>query len=112
MNPSAYRFVKGEPRLVKKAGVDLIKLAHASEKGSIKKLSFNERGLPSVECYPADKALETVLKYHGKLIKKVDLSSEDGSMSPTEGVTIDPSTLTPEQLSTILTVIRGVKQPK
>lgn len=72
MNPNAYRVVKGEPRLVKKPSVDLIKLAKADERGAIRKLSFNERGLPSVECYAADKALEIVLKLNGKLIDRVD----------------------------------------
>lgn len=77
LNPNAYRVMKGEPILVRTPSVDLIKLAQADEKGSIKKLSFNERGLPSVECYSAEKALETVLKLNGKLIDRHDVNNGD-----------------------------------
>lgn len=75
LNPSAYRFVKGEPVKVRKPVVDLIALAQAEERGNIKKISFNERGLPSVEAYAADGALETILKLNGKLVNKVDHTS-------------------------------------
>lgn len=107
INPTATRFMKGEPVLVKKSGVDLVKLADADEKGALKKLSFNERGLPSVELYSAAEALDTILKIHGKLINKVDNSSTDGTMTPARGVTIDPTTLTPEQLSVVLDILRN-----
>lgn len=107
INPAATRFMKGEPVLVKKSTVDLIALAEADEKGALKKLSFNERGLPSVELYSASEALETILKIHGKLINKVDNSSTDGTMTPNAGISIDPSSLTAEQLSIILDIIRN-----
>lgn len=102
-NPAAYRYMKGEPQLVKRASVDLIKLAKADEKGSIKKLSFNERGLPSVECYSAENALETVLKLHGKLIQKHEV---EGNLGVT---TVDTSKMTTDQRAALLLIARNRK---
>ncbi|MVM33608.1 hypothetical protein GO755_26455 [Spirosoma sp. HMF4905] len=109
LNPKAYRVVKSEPRPVEKPTVDLIKLAKADEEGAIKKISWNERGLPSVEMYPADAAIKTALQIHGKLVEKHDHSSSDGSMTP-KSIAIDPAKLTPEQLSNLVDVIRNVEQ--
>jgi phage terminase small subunit len=80
-DPKAYVLLKSEPRPVKKATVDLIKLAKADDEGAIKKLSFNERGLPSVELYPADSAMELALKLHGKLVNKLDHTTKGESLN-------------------------------
>ncbi|AUD00951.1 terminase small subunit [Spirosoma pollinicola] len=80
-NPMAYRFVKGEPILIKKPSVNLIELAKAQERGNIKKISFNERGLPSVEGYAADNAMQTILKLNGKLIDRQDHTTKGESLN-------------------------------
>jgi hypothetical protein len=73
LNPKAYRDVK-ELQYVEKIVVDLVALAKAYGKGAVKKLGFNEHG-PQVELYPADKALETILTMHGKLVKKHEIDA-------------------------------------
>lgn len=73
-NPDAYRDVDGEPVPVEEVQINLVALARDKTLGRIKSLSFSEFG-PKVEMYPADKALETVLKLHGKLVNKVDHTS-------------------------------------
>jgi len=103
INPRAHRVMKTEPKPVKRASVDLVALAKADNEGRIKKLSFNERGLPSVECYPADAALETILKLHGKLVQKIDHSGDIGVK------TVDTSTLSDEEKKAFLLLARRVK---
>lgn len=101
MNPNAYRFVKGEPVLIERPGVDLVKLSKADEKGLIKKLSFNERGLPSVEMASAEGALETILKIHGKLTQKIEVNTPPSQ--------VDTSNLSEEQKAALLAVARNMK---
>lgn len=78
-NPKAYRDVK-ELQIVEKVEVDLIGLANAHGKGAVKKLGWNEHG-PTVEMYPADKALETILQMNGKLIQRHDLNNNGKSFA-------------------------------
>lgn len=107
INPKAYRDVPGETRYEEVAHLDLVKLAKSNDVGTIKSISYNSKGMPQVEMYSATEALEMILKYYGKLVKKVDHSSEDGSMTPANnGLVIDPSTLTPEELSLLAALIR------
>lgn len=74
-NPGAYRDVP-ESRPVQRVMPDLKALKDAEETGAIKKLSFDKRGLPTVELYPADRMWEIVLKMKGKLIERHDHTSD------------------------------------
>lgn len=70
-NPQAFRDIP-QNRVVTKVGIDLLALKESEELGAVKKLSFNERGLPSVEMYPADRAQEIILKMNNKLVERHD----------------------------------------
>ncbi|OGX80820.1 hypothetical protein BEN47_06070 [Hymenobacter lapidarius] len=56
--------IAGPPVLVKRARLDLVKLAEAREGGRIKSLSFGEFG-PKVELYAADAAIDRAARMHG-----------------------------------------------
>ncbi|MBO0947300.1 terminase small subunit [Fibrella forsythiae] len=80
-NPDAYRDV-AETVKVREVSVDFEKLRDAETEGRIKKLTFDKKGRPQIELYPADRAQETILKLNGKLpsketdpgFKEVDIS--------------------------------------
>ncbi|ARK08860.1 terminase small subunit [Fibrella sp. ES10-3-2-2] len=74
-NPAAYRDVP-ESRPVVRVMPDLKALKDAEETGAIKKLSFDKRGLPTVELYPADRMWEIILKMKGKLVERHDHTSD------------------------------------
>lgn len=65
-NPNAYRDVPGESYWTEEAVPDLVALARAKELGRIKKLTQKDGGT-TIEMYPADTALKTVMEYHGKI---------------------------------------------
>jgi phage terminase small subunit len=69
--PKACRDVV-ETELVDKVKLDLVALSKAYDRGLIKKLSYNAYG-PIIEMYPADKAYELILRYHGKLSTSYNL---------------------------------------
>jgi len=74
------RLVRGKPVVGYVADVDLVKLAKAKAQGRIKKLKHTKDGV-EVEMYDAHKALQDVLKVHGRYVQKVDLTSDGESLN-------------------------------
>ena len=94
-NPKAYRDGP-ETFLEEEAGLDLVALAKAKDEGNISELSFNEFG-PKVKMYSAAKELETILKINGRLVEKVDHTSNGKSFFD---FLIDASTETSDSADT------------
>ncbi|KAB7730478.1 hypothetical protein F5984_15155 [Rudanella paleaurantiibacter] len=92
-NPNGYRDVVGEPYYEDVVELDLIGLSQAYEQGRIKKLSFNEHG-PTVEMYPADKALRYILQLTGRLVQRHEHRAEF--------VSVDTSDLNEEEKASLV----------
>lgn len=78
-NPSATRWMPGEPRLVERAEIDMVKLVHAKEGNRIKAVKHSEHGL-NIEMYDASAALRDIARMHGLYEK------DNKQQSPDDGI--------------------------
>lgn len=78
------RLVAGRPVVMQVAELDLVALAKANDLGRIKNYSVGKDGV-KVEMYAADAAAKSILEFHGKLIKKHEITfPEIDKLSPEE----------------------------
>jgi hypothetical protein len=74
------RLVRGKPVVGHVADLDLVKAAQAKAQGRIKKFKHTKDGV-EIEMYDAHKALQDILKVHGRYVQKVDLTSDGESLN-------------------------------
>lgn len=79
-NPSATRLVDGEPELVPHTEVDMQKLLADKERGIIKSFKYGKNGL-EVELYPADAAMDKLMRVRGMYKDKLDITTKDQSLN-------------------------------
>lgn len=79
-NPLASRLVYGEPELVPHVEVDMPKLIADKERGVIKSFKYGKNGL-EVELYPADAAMDRLMRVRGMYKDKLDLTTKDESLN-------------------------------
>lgn len=79
-NPNAYRHVDGEPELVPQVEVDMPKLLADKERGIIKSFKYGKNGL-EVELYPADAAMDKLMRVRGMYKDKLDITTKDQSLN-------------------------------
>jgi phage terminase small subunit len=82
------RLVKGKPMIGYQADLDLVKLAKAKGTGRLKSFKHTKDGV-QVEMYPADAALSLVLKMHGKLIDRKDITSKGERITGFQIIDVD-----------------------
>ena len=81
-NPDASRLVDGDPELVPQVEVDMPKLLADKERGIIKSFKYGKNGL-EVELYPADAAMDKLMRVRGMYKDNLKLDAEiNGSISP------------------------------
>lgn len=74
-NPMATRFVPGETQLVDHVEVDMAKLIADKERGIIKSFKHGKNGL-EVELYPADAAMDKLMRVRGMYKDNLKLEGE------------------------------------
>ncbi len=79
-NPSASRIVRGETELVPHVEVDMNKLTADKEKGIIKSFKHGKNGL-EVELYPADAAIDRLMRVKGMYKDKLDITTNEESLN-------------------------------
>ncbi|MCW8314199.1 terminase small subunit [Sphingobacterium sp. InxBP1] len=79
-NPDAYRYVDGEPELIPQVEVDMPKLLADKERGIIKSFKYGKNGL-EVELYPADAAMDRLMRVRGMFKDKLDITTKGESMN-------------------------------
>lgn len=79
-NPNATRIVNGEPELVEQVEVDMPKLLADKERGIIKSFKYGKNGL-EVELYPADAAMDRLMRVRGMYKDKLDITTKDQSLN-------------------------------
>lgn len=87
--PGYTKIVYGEPVLIERMELDLVKLSKDKERGRIKSISYTEFG-PKVELFAADGALRDVLKIHGKYApdKIANTNTKGQDITPTQPITM------------------------
>jgi len=79
-NPTATRVISGETELVPHVEVDMIKLLADKERGIIKSFKYGKGGL-EVELYPADAAMDRLMRVRGMYKDKLDITTKDQSLN-------------------------------
>ncbi|WP_411973362.1 terminase small subunit [Sphingobacterium sp. Lzh-3] len=79
-NPNATRLVNGETELVPHIEVDMPKLLADKERGIIKSFKYGKNGL-EVELYPADAAMDKLMRVKGMYKDKLDITTKDQSLN-------------------------------
>lgn len=79
-NPTATRVINGETELVPHVEVDMIKLLADKERGIIKSFKYGKNGL-EVELYPADAAMDRLMRVRGMYKDKLDITTKDQSLN-------------------------------
>lgn len=69
-NPKAFRIIDGKTVLVETAELDIVKVLDDKERGVIKSIKHTKDGI-QIEPYAADVALNTLAKFKGMIIDKV-----------------------------------------
>lgn len=81
-NPDATRLVYGEPELIAQVEVDMPKLIADKERGIIKSFKYGKNGL-EVELYPADAAIDKLMKVRGMYKDNLNIDANiNGSIDP------------------------------
>lgn len=79
-NPHATRLVNGEPELIPHVEVDMQKLLADKERGIIKSFKYGKNGL-EVDLYPADAAMDKLMRVKGMYKDKLDITTKDESLN-------------------------------